>query len=338
MTATALAQPMRTRPRTAGLAWVTWRQHRIALLGVIGLLGFFAVLMVINGNAMRGDYHRLGLDRCSPTSSALQCHAALDQFQQRYRGIAQFLPRVVLFIPAILGAFVGAPLVARELETGAFRFAWTQGTNRTRWIVSKLLMLGAALALLAYAFTAVFTWWFQLWIPMMGRMQTGQAYEVEGTVFIARTIFAFALGACLGAVIRRTVPAMAATLAGWLAVVWPSVVYLRQHIQTPVTAPDTNAVSSRDWTITQWFQDRAGHHLTDTQVSTLLQGSVPPGRRNVPVESQDRVLAAHGVSQWDMYQPASRFWHFQLVESLAYVVLAVLLSAVTVWWVRRRAA
>jgi hypothetical protein len=337
MTAATMTRSAHARPRVAGLAWVTWRQHRVALLGVVALLGFFAVLMIVNGNAMRGDYHRLGLDSCSSTSSALRCNTGLDEFEHRYQGIAQFLPRLVLFIPAILGAFVGAPLVARELETGAFRFAWTQGTNRTRWIVAKLVLLGAALAVLAYAFTVLFTWWFHLWIPIMGRMQTGQAYEIEGTVFVARTVFAFALGACLGAVIRRTVPAMAATLAGWLAVVWPSVVYLRQHIQTPVTAPDTNRVSRQDWLLSQWFQDRAGHHLTDSQVSELLQGAVTKGHR-VPLVSLNQVLSAHGVSQWDKYQPASRFWHFQLVESLAYVILTVLLGAVTVWWVRRRAA
>ena len=30
--------------------------------------------------------------------------------------------------PALIGAFVGAPVLARELETGTFRYAWTQGS------------------------------------------------------------------------------------------------------------------------------------------------------------------------------------------------------------------
>jgi hypothetical protein len=29
--------------------------------------------------------------------------------------------------PALIGAFAGAPVLARELETGTFRYTWTQG-------------------------------------------------------------------------------------------------------------------------------------------------------------------------------------------------------------------
>jgi hypothetical protein len=57
-------------PRVRGLTWITWRQHRFALLGVITLLGGFALLMIIHGAAMHGDYHRLGLDSCGSLSGA----------------------------------------------------------------------------------------------------------------------------------------------------------------------------------------------------------------------------------------------------------------------------
>ena len=51
-----------TLPRVSGLPWVTWRQHRFALLGVVAVLGGFSVFLVIHGLAMHADYHRLGLD------------------------------------------------------------------------------------------------------------------------------------------------------------------------------------------------------------------------------------------------------------------------------------
>jgi ABC-type transport system involved in multi-copper enzyme maturation permease subunit len=336
----ATIRSTRTEPRRGGLTgltgltWVTWRQHRVALLGSLALLAFFALVMLINGNAMHADYHRLGLDSCDSKLTGAGCQNALEVFTHRYQSIAEFLPTIMLFLPAVLGAFVGAPLVARELESGTFRFAWTQGTDRARWSRAKLLLLGLALLVLALAFTAVSTWWFRPFVPIIGRMQSGRAYEVEGTVFTGRTLFGFALGAFLGAVIRRTVPAMAATLALWFGVVFPSVIYLRPHIQTPVTALDSNVVGRADWTLSQWFQNRAGQHLSDGQVDALLQ----PHPGNVPKpESLDQVLAGHGITQWVKYQPASRFWHFQFVETSAYLVLAVLLASATVWWVRRRA-
>jgi len=45
---------------------------------------------------------------------------------------------VVLVVPALIGVFWGAPLIARELETGTFRLAWTQSVTRTRWLAVKL--------------------------------------------------------------------------------------------------------------------------------------------------------------------------------------------------------
>jgi len=37
------------------------------------------------------------------------------------------------------------------------------------------------------------------------------------------------------------------------------------------------------------------------------------------------------------YQPASRFWHFQLIEGGWLLALSVLLAAATVWLIRHRA-
>jgi hypothetical protein len=54
-------------------------------------------------------------------------------------------------------------------------------------------------------------------------------------VFAARTLFGFTLGVLLGLLIRRTVPAMAATAVAWVAVVVPSMVWLRPLIQKPIT-------------------------------------------------------------------------------------------------------
>src|SRR5207244_151253 len=89
---------------------------------------------------------------------------------------------------------------------------------------------------LALVFSVLYGWWFRPWGPILGRIQSGKTYEVEGVVFAARTVFAFTLGALLGAIIRRTLPAMAATLAVWIGVVLTSAIYLRPHIMAPVVA------------------------------------------------------------------------------------------------------
>jgi hypothetical protein len=45
---------------------------------------------------------------------------------------------------------------------------------------------------------------------------------------------------------------------------------------------------------------------------------------------------AHGWLSTIIWQPASRYWLFQGIESGALVALALLLLALTLWWVRRR--
>jgi hypothetical protein len=313
------------------MGWVTWRQHRLALAGVLALIGGLSVLLVWQGLEMHTAYSRLGLDRCGQLAGPA-CQLPLQAFEQQYQNLPQFLPRFLEFLPGLLGMFVGAPLVARELESGTFRFAWTQGTHRLRWITVKLVLLGGALTLLALGFSIVFGWWYGPWGQLMGRMASGQAYEVTGVVFAARTVFAFTLGALLGTVIRRTVPAMAATAAAWAAVAVPSVLWLRPLIQRPVVAPaDTNVITGSGWVIHNWVQDAAGRHIANSELLASARAAGANSR-----DAYNTWLARNHFSDWVSYQPDSRFWHFQTIEGAAYVLLAVLLGAATIWWIHQR--
>ena len=354
-----------------GLPWVTWRQHRFALSGALLVLGGLGAFLVINGLAMHHAFHRYGLATCGDLFSGA-CHVQLDLFQQHYQGPADTLPTFLMLLPGLLGLFVGAPLVARELESGTYRFAWTQGRSRVRWIVAKLVILATVLTVLAIGFSLLFTWWYGPWLSIMGRMHPAQAYEVSGIVFAARTLFAFMLGALAGTLIRRTVPAMAATAVVWLAVVLLSMFGLRPLIETPVThlaatgaahtplaiefsngsASLGTVAPQTAWEVARWTQDASGHHLTSPQITDLLkQANFDPGLptggpiRAAPVpgsggpgDTFPTWLAQHGYRLGVSYQPASRFWHFQGVEATAYLLLALLCAAATIWWIRRRTA
>ena len=247
-----------------------------------------------------------------------------------------------MFLPGLIGVFVGAPLVARELESGTFRFAWTQGRSRAQWIVTKLVLLGAALAVLTLAFSALFTWWYGPLDAISGRMTTYGAYEVSGLVFAARTLFGFTLGALLGVVIRRTVPAMAATGAAWVAVMLSSLIYLRPLIRWPITALGALAKGANSGSasvpvnadvVSHWIQDAAGHHISDQQLfrqAIATNGGLPSPQQ------YHAYLTQHHYSQWVSYRPNDWFWHFQILEACGYAFVAVLLAVATVLLVRRR--
>jgi hypothetical protein len=231
--------------------------------------------------------------------------------------------------------FVAAPLVGRELETGTFRFAWTQGRTRAEWIVTKLVLVAVPITVVALAFSALFTWWFTPFEAAMGRMSGGQAYEVSGVVFAARTLFALMLGALAGALLRRVVVAIAATGALWVATSWVDIVYLRPLIRAPVTVPaDSSLITRGGWTISEWLQTPQGVHvgIKSGAVADLYRQS-----RTVGSSSFTQWLTSHGYVRWVSYQPEPRFWSFQLTEASAYLLISLGLGAATVWWVHRRA-
>jgi len=212
------------------------------------------------------------------------------------------------------------------------------------------------------------------WNAIQGRISPGGAYEISGIVFAARTLFAFSLGAFVGSVIRRTVPAMAATAALWGVVVITSTIWLRPIIEKPIIflvsgsaladTPfatqlnnGTNALVGAEgpptsWQLSMWTQDATGHHLTPSQTYTLLQNAhagpfspeAPqfgtfgtPTRGPAPApDAFSQWLAQHGYRLGATFDPNGRFWHFQSVEAAPYVLLSLLLAAATVWWIRRR--
>ena len=71
-----------------------------------------------------------------------------------YGGIA-----VLAVAPAVIGIFWGAPLVARELETGTHRLAWNQSVTRSRWLATKLGFTVLATAVAVGILTLAITWW-----------------------------------------------------------------------------------------------------------------------------------------------------------------------------------
>ena len=118
-------------------------------------------------------------------------------------------------LPGLLGAFWGAPLVAAELESGSFRLAWTQDVSRLRWLAGRLAVTGLASMAAAGLLSWVVTWWAGP-LDRDGLDQFG-SFDSRDIVPAGYAAFAFAAGVLLGALVRRTVPAMAATLAGFTA-------------------------------------------------------------------------------------------------------------------------
>jgi hypothetical protein len=218
------------------MTWVTWRQHRFALAGVAVFLGGLAVYLWIVGRHLHHAY--AAAITCHPVSSAA-CVDAISSFNRLNHDLLGGY--VLQPVPALIGAFLGAPVLARELETGTFRYAWTQGFGRWRWTLAKLCGLAVAVTAAAGMISVLFSWYYQpyigagndavslrAWSPLAAYL-----FDLRGTAFAAWTLTAFAIAALAGTLIRQVVPAIAATLAAYCGLVLAAGMFLRKHYIAP---------------------------------------------------------------------------------------------------------
>jgi hypothetical protein len=326
------------------MAWVTWRQHRAALAGVAALVAALAAYLVVTGLRMHHAYAAVAA--CHPASS-LACSDVAGNFEQAYWSTAEAVAALLQVVPALIGAFAAAPVLARELETGTFRYAWTQGFGRARWTLAKLVPLAVTVAAAAGAFSVLFSWYFS---PFLAQgQQTPLAptvFDLRGVAFAAWTLAAFAIGALASMLIRRVVPAIAATLVAWAGLALAAGLFLRQHYLAPLVTHNLNveqALPGSAWIISHWYTGRNGKPLSQAAITQILQGYHPVTKKISAQTSQTFVdpagyLTQHGYTHWVSYQPASRFWPFQWIEGGCLLTLSVLLIAATIWLVRHRAA
>jgi hypothetical protein len=323
------------------MAWVIWRQHRLALAGVAALLGALAVCLLLTGLQLHHAY-------ATATACRQADSAACQDLFATFNGMDGLLANGVILqvMPGLIGAFVGAPLLARELENGTFRYAWTLAFGRTRWALAELVPLAVTVMAAAELFSLVLSWYYQPYFaasnPAAQTPFFPGLFGLRGVAFAAWTLAAFSVGALAGMLTRRVVPAIVATLAIHAGLTFAAGGFLRQHYLAPLLT-SSPSVPGNAWIISQWWT-RGGNFAFAGRPSMALLSqfcSAPPAGPGGPkpsLETFAQCLARHGYTEWTSYQPAGRFWVFQWIEGGWLLALSLLLISVTVWLVRHRAA
>jgi hypothetical protein len=265
---------------------------------------------------------------------------------------------VLQAVPALIGAFAGAPVLARELETGTFRYAWTQGFGRWRWTLAKLVPLAVAVTIAAGALSVLLDWYYRPYLTtgnvyLPEESPLANFFALNGVAFAAWTLASFAIGALAGMLTRRVVPAIAATLAASAGFALAAGLYLRPHYLTPLVSRNLFNPPTTAWITSQWWTRGSTTISQSTMhqaMTAMFYRMMPVVHRSAPKGSDVKAqkyqtntdilhyLTQHGYTQWTRLQPASRFWPFQWIEGGWLLALSVLLIAATVWLVQRRAA
>jgi len=212
------------------MSWLIWRLHRTQLYIAAALLAALTVLLLVTGLQMASQYHS-ALAACGASHSCGTLGSTLFLGSHA----VGFLVIMTLGVPAVLGLFWGAPLVAAELETGTGQFAWMQSVTRKRWLAVTAGWMLLAAAAWGGAVSALVTWWSGPDNALqLDQFKPGR-FDIMGIVPVGYALFAMALGLCAGALLRRTLPAMAVTLAGFIAVRAVVTLWLRPHYMSAIT-------------------------------------------------------------------------------------------------------
>jgi hypothetical protein len=337
------------------MIWLTWRQFRFPAAAIFGAAAALALVLVAIGAPDAGF-------------AAVQSLMGNESRVTVY----ELSSVALLLLPAVIGMFWGAPLVARELEAGTHRLIWNQSVTRTRWLLTKVLVIGLTATAVCAALGLLMAWWAN---PVDDALAAGQEgngiagmprmapllFASRGLVPAGYAAFAFALGVLLGTVLRRTVPAMALTAALFAAIQFTIPPLVRAHLDPMSTTvvvtgenlggfllngpPEEGGVLEElrvksgqpgAWEISNQTV-RNGEVVTD--YPTWLPTCVQPGMERIEPaidEACFQRFAGAGYRQRVTYQPASRYWTFQAIELAGYLAVSAALLGAALFWVRRR--
>jgi hypothetical protein len=360
------------------MIWLTWRQFRPQAAVAAIAVAVVAILAAATGPGIARGYTSSGLAGChaSCATDASNFVTGLGRLDVLLY-LGSFL--LMYLAPALMGIFWGAPLIAREAETGTHRVAWNQSVTRTRWILVKLGLVGLAAVATAGLLSLMVTWWagpINHAASLSGGQITGLVPRLDAPVFDARGVvplgyaaFAFALGVTAGVLLRRTLPAMAVTLVAFavIQVLVPN--FVRPHLLPPahLTAPvdssvgvNVNAGTGQQsiqltgplakpgaWVLSDVITTPSGAKAPNVTITpsgaelTVLPGACVftpgvGGSGPTGLRACRSVVAAMHLRQSVTWQPASRFWPLQWIETGLYLVLAAGLGWVSVAQLRRR--
>ncbi|HEV2593479.1 MAG TPA: hypothetical protein VGU02_16470 [Gaiellaceae bacterium] len=308
------------------MIWLGWRQQRTETVIAAAILALVAVILVPVGIEMAHAYTRDGLSHCLGATQRPLCDELVGNFQQRFDKYNSLVGWFNL-VPGLFGVALAGPF-ALELERGTHRLAWTQSITRRRWVATKLGLATGSTLVASAVLIAILVWWRQPLVKLDGRMDNG-AFDAQGTVILGYGLFALGLALAIGALWRRAIPAAMVAFVGYFIARIFVDTWLRQRFITPktVTWPagkDQPASLARSWVFTEYPSNAAG---------TKMQ----PVPRACFSGTHAKCIVRPGFGYMHaVFEPASRFWALQGIETAAFGVTGIALIAFAGWWTLHR--
>jgi hypothetical protein len=329
-----------------------WFRNRMTLTVTLVVFAVAAGWTLYEAQSLRSWLIAHHIQQCvaqvNGISSACASAFAVGQFTSSFHAYYVIFP--LLGAPGVLAIFGGVRWLTREYETGSFRYTWTLGVSRFRWLAGTLLPLLAVVTAGAVACGLAYDRLFPAiqWLvcsSLVTSSPSGVPWEwnefpLTPLTFTAFALAGFGIAACAAALIRRTVPAMAATAAATAAGAYLADTRLRTWLITlrPVTArTEYGSPAGRpphgSYVLREWLTDHAGHVsvLMTHDAIFLPNGQLGTVLSTGSAASQRAWLAAHHYTHWISYQPHSRLLIFQAAWAGALLAVAIAAFGLAIW-------
>ena len=309
------------------MTWLSWRQQRTETIVAAALLALLAVVFVPEGIHIADYFVSHHVARCVD-SQTQACSLVIGNFALSAGTLgALFDSGWLNLVPGLIGVALAVPLLL-DLENGTIRLAWTQSVTRRRWLASKLGFAVGTVLLVAGCLTLLLTWYQRPFAQVYGRWDH---FDFEWIVPFGYALFAFGLALAIGVLLRRS--AVALVVAFGIYVVGRIFVesWLRKRFIAPVSATlrSQNPNLHNAWVISEQPSNRAGHPFNGTP--GVFQHCAKVGAKGFKI-LDPRCMERHGAGFTHVvYQPASRFWEFQGIETALFGGVALLLIAFAAW-------
>lgn len=356
MTTTVASSSVASRDHSPSGQRVSWLrlmhvaliQHRAALITIFVAFVTLVIAIIIGRDAVSASYAGYLAAGCTLVhpNNLQVCVNTSNQFAD----IPSFTPLVIALrlFPLVIGAFVGAPLVAREMESGTYRFAWTQGVGRTRLVLVTLAMLTLIVTPVAVVLGFLLGGWYihpyaVINIAVGSHWQSG-LFTTTWWMTPVWTLFALTLGTLVGAVVKRTVAAIATTMVIVGGVLLAVGLYLTRIFAIGAVASSRMLLNGMNsgplnematqgqgpagsWLARAWYTGPGGHVLgtkAANRVSLHVTSMLDSANGTNNPNAAKRWLALHHYTYWVSYQPADHFWILQAVVGLVLLAVASL--------------
>jgi hypothetical protein len=231
------------------------RLHRFeAAAFAIVILGLAVAAFVVAGMLDATGYGRLCLDPTGTTILPPTCEAIGARFFDLQNRLAGPIAGLLVGLSFVAAALIGVAVIAREIERGTTRLAWSLAPSRRRWYLTRILPLLVGLIVVTFVAGIATDRLTLATEPGMDPANSFDAFGQRGGLIAARSVFIFATAVLVGSIFGRTLPALiVASLVAYIGLAGGEEVHSRIIRSEAIVVAEADVHPGDRW-VDQLFQ------------------------------------------------------------------------------------